>query len=246
MLGSKRRKINKLEKENTELKEKLEKKNKKKEKNGPGFWTSIGNSLKSKKRKESEAEVEKLRLENEKLKENKKTKLGEGIQNIEDKSNEITGDIWTKISEMSVKMNSSIFNGANVANDTGNKIIENLKDKIGELSDQATDMKLEEILSNNFNESLFVKAILEGKINFTFKGERNIYDFMTVTGTKYIWKSDYEYFEFTLLRKVDKTAEFIFKINHIDVKVTMIHVNYNRLYNAIINKKDETQLILTK
>ena len=244
LFNNKKNKIKKLEKENTLLKEKLL--NKKKKKENVGLISKIGNFLKSKKRKDAEAEIIRLKEENKKLEQNQKTPLNKSVENAEDKTNEITGDLWEKISEISDNMNSTVFNGVDVANDKGNKMIDKLKQEIDKYSKQANNMKLEEVLSNNFNESLFIKSILEGKINFTFKGERKIYDFLEQTGTKYIWKSDWEYFEFTLLKNIDKTAEFIFKINHIDVKVTMTHVNYNRLYNAIVHKKEENQLILTE
>lgn len=223
LLNKKSKKIKSLETENNELKEKLNKKS---------FFSNIFNFFKSKKTKDNEIELEKLRVENEKLKQSKKQ------SKLIDKSNEVTGDIWESMSKMSSDINNSIFSGVNIANDKSNKILEQIKENVDEYSESASGLKLEEVLANNFNENLFIRAILEKKINFNFKGERNIYDFLEYTGTKYIWKSDWEYFEFTGLKNKNKTFEFIFKINHIDVKISRIHVDYERLYEIIVNKKD--------
>jgi hypothetical protein len=202
--------------------------------NKTSFFQRISNFFKSKERKKLEEENKRMVEELEILKKQNETSKFEKVEN---KANEITGDIWEKISELSDNANSSIFKGVNIANDEGNKLIEKIKTQVDKYDSQAKGLKLEEVLSQNFNESLFIKAVLDGMVNFSFKGERKIYDFMEHKGTKYVWKSDWEYFEFTLLKNLDKTAEYIFKINHIDVKVLRIFVNYELLYNVIVHKK---------
>ncbi|MEI6765585.1 MAG: hypothetical protein WCM76_08080 [Bacteroidota bacterium] len=110
-----------------------------------------------------------------------------------------------------------------------------LKEKYGQLTDKAAKAKFEDHLASDFNEDIFVKALLEKDIEMTFAGKKSVRSFLD-NYEKSEWVSGFECFRF-VIHHTNQGDLMEFKINFSRYTT----VNLFRLNNVIrhdIDKND--------
>jgi hypothetical protein len=146
-----------------------------------------------------------------------------------------------KLRELEGPANEIIDKGLDRVAKVGSELFEKAKDKYGEFSKNASNMKYEDDLSKNFNEDKFVSAVLSGKITFSYSTQKK-YDFLDFSGTENRWTSDNDYFSLV----VDEENKVLFKINKIDYRQHMRRIVINslpRIYNVVIYGKDSKEIV---
>ncbi len=111
---------------------------------------------------------------------------------------------------------------------------DDLKKEYNKLTDKAEQAKFEDRLASKFNEDLFVKAVLDKSIVFTFKEKKKVRSFFD-NYEKSIWESSFECFQF-ILHHTSSGDLMEFKINHAHEKF----VNLFRLNQVIRHGVDKT------
>jgi hypothetical protein len=126
----------------------------------------------------------------------------------------------------------------NKAKDLSEKVenqFDKAKAKYNEMTEKATNAKLEDDLANKYNEEEFVKHILAGTVKFNHLEKKHI---KTLMEDYYIdaWKSAHEYFELNIINK-QGTYYAEFKINHSIYGLANVY----RLNNVIRYGKDSNE-----
>jgi len=112
------------------------------------------------------------------------------------------------------------------------KKYEKVKKKYDELTEKATNAKLEDEFASDFREDEFVKHVLSGAIRFLQQEQKHVKT-MLDDYTVLPWRSVHEYFELNIINK-QGVFYVEFKINHSQYRLANIH----RLSNVIRYGKD--------
>jgi hypothetical protein len=202
-------------------------------------------------------EMEQMRLKQEALeKKNKELqerldeslaeKVMQEFNGVSEKANTLTDKILNGVSEVSDKANTHIADGINFMATKGNEFLEEGKKKYVQVRDKANNMAIEDKLASNFNEEIFVQAVLEGLIEFSYE-ELKRGSFLTNEVKEHRWTSTYGYFHF-ILKENDKSflIDPEFQINRTSIEFLPVRANLTRLYNIITKRKDNVNLSLTE